>query len=135
MPMNARFVADVPPRRAARRARRSVCDNVTKEHGRINLRAGEGNAVAIQNSLELEAVLIRIVLKLDKAVQERGTWPVVEEARRTIDQMRAVTKHSAKLKGMRDKLRSAAETIISEINDGALHEDCWDIEDYVDYHT
>lgn len=90
--------------------------------------------MAIQNTLELEAVLTRVLLKLDKQIAERGTWPVLEEARRTVDQLRASTRKAPRLKEMRDKLRSAAETITTEVPaDGALHEDIWDIEDYVDY--
>jgi hypothetical protein len=96
--------------------------------------AGERIVVAIQNTMELEAVLTRVLIKLDKAIAERGSWPVLEEARRTMDQLRQVTRHSAKLKALREKLRGAAEKIISEVTaDGALHEDVWDIEDYVDY--
>ncbi|MBK8255206.1 MAG: hypothetical protein IPK82_21410 [Polyangiaceae bacterium] len=90
--------------------------------------------MAIQNTMELEAIVTRVILRLDKAIQEKGTWPVIEDARRTLEQMRAVTRQSAKLKAMREKLRGAAETIISELsNDAAVHEDVWDIEDFVDY--
>lgn len=90
--------------------------------------------MAIQNTLELEAVLTRVLIKVDKYIAERGTWPVLEDARRTMDQLRAVSKQGPKLKAMREKLRGAAETIITEVaNDGALHEDVWDVEDYVDY--
>lgn len=90
--------------------------------------------MAIQNTLELEAVLTRVILKLDKQIQERGTWPVLEDARRTLDQLRAVTRQGPKLKALREKLRGAAETITAEVpSDGALHEDVWDVEDYIDY--
>ncbi len=90
--------------------------------------------MAIQNTLELEAVLTRVIIKLDKQIAERGTWPVLEEARRTVTQVRAVTRQAAKLKALREKLRGAAETIITEVGaDGALHEDVWDVEDFIDY--
>jgi hypothetical protein len=90
--------------------------------------------VAIQNNLELEAVLTRVILRLDKAVQERGTWPALEDARRTMDQLRQVARQGPKLKALREKLRGATEAILTEVpNDGALHEDAWDIEDFVDY--
>lgn len=89
--------------------------------------------MAIQSSIELEAVLVRVILKVDKQIAERGTWPVLEDARRTLDQVRAVTKQGPKLKALREKLRSAVETITAEVQDGQLHEDVWDVEDYIDY--
>ena len=90
--------------------------------------------MALQSTIELEAVLTRMILKIDKNIAERGSWPVLEEARRTIEQVRAATKSGPKLKALRDKLRTAAETITTEVAaDGALHEDVWDVEDYIDY--
>jgi hypothetical protein len=90
--------------------------------------------VAIQSATELEAVLNRVVIKLDKQVAERGSWPVLEQARRTLDQARQVSRTGAKLKAMREQLRDATETVTSELpKDGQLHEDLWDAEDYVDY--
>lgn len=90
--------------------------------------------MAIQSAIELEAVLTRVVIKIDKHIAERGTWPLLEEARRTLDQLRAATRNAAKLKALREKLRSASETIGAEVPlDGALHEDVWDAEDFIDY--
>ncbi|MEZ4299938.1 MAG: hypothetical protein R3B70_33630 [Polyangiaceae bacterium] len=92
--------------------------------------------MAIQNTLELEAVLTRVLTKLDRQIAERGTWPLLEDARRTMEQVRGASRNGAKLKEMREKLRSASETIISEVGaDGALHDDVWDVEDFVDYHV
>jgi hypothetical protein len=94
----------------------------------------QGNTVAIQSAFELEAVLTRVVIKIDKQIAERGSWPILEEARRTLDQVRAVTRQTPKLKALRDKLRSASEAIGAQVPlDGALHEDVWDIEDFIDY--
>jgi hypothetical protein len=90
--------------------------------------------VAIQSAIELEAVLTRVVIQVDKKIAERGQWPALEEARRTLEQVRAVTRQGPKLKALREKLRVASETIITEVpENGALHDDCWDMEDYVDY--
>jgi hypothetical protein len=92
--------------------------------------------VALQSTFELEAVLSRVLTKIDQIIAERGTWPVLEEARRSLDLARAVTRQPAKLKALRDKLRSASETVGTEVPlDSALHEDIWDIEDYIDYRT
>jgi len=94
----------------------------------------EETPVAIQSAIELEAVMIRVIIKVDKHIAERGTWPVLEEARRTLDQVRAATRQNPKLKALRDKLRVASETVGAEVPlDGALHEDVWDVEDYIDY--
>lgn len=90
--------------------------------------------MAIQSTIELEAVLNRVVIKLDKSIAERGSWPVLEEARRTFDQLRAVAKQGPKLKALREKLRAATETTTTELPlEGQLHDDVWDVEDYVDY--
>jgi hypothetical protein len=90
--------------------------------------------VAIQNTLELEAVMTRVLLTIDKHIMERGSWPVLEDARRTMDQVRAAARQGPKLKALREKLRSAVETITAELPaEGALHEHVWDVEDYVDY--
>lgn len=90
--------------------------------------------MALQSTIELEAVIARVLIKIDKLVAERGTWPVLEEARRSLDQVRANTRNNAKLKALREKLRSASETVGTEVPlDSALHEDLWDIEDFFDY--
>ena len=90
--------------------------------------------MAIQNTFELEAVMTRVLVKLDQHIAQRGSWPVLETARRTMEQARAVTRQGPKLKAQREPLRSAVETILTELPvEGGLHEDLWDIEDYVDY--
>ena len=90
--------------------------------------------MAIQSAIELEAVLTRVVIQIDKRIAERGHWPALEAARRTLEQVRAVTRQGAKLKALRENLRTASETIITEVPDNsALHDDCWDMEDFVDY--
>ena len=90
--------------------------------------------MAIQSSMELEAVLSRVGIKIEKYVAERGTWPLLEEAKRSIDQVLAVTRQPSKLKALREKLKSVSETLTTEVpKDGNLHEDIWDVEDYFDY--
>ena len=90
--------------------------------------------MAIQSAIELEAVTTRVVLKIDKYIAERGTWPLLEEARRTLDQVKLAARQNPKLKALREKLRTASETVGAEAPlDGALHEDVWDVEDYIDY--
>lgn len=92
--------------------------------------------MAIQTSIELEAVVSRVIIHLDKQIAERGNWPALEEARRTFEQVRAVTRQGPKLKALREKLRGSSEVVLGELPlAGALHEDVWDIEDYVDYRT
>lgn len=90
--------------------------------------------MAIQSSSELETVLSRVILQIEKHVAERGTWPLLEDAKRTLEQVRAATRQGPKLKALREKLRAASEVVGSEVPlDGTLHENIWDIEDYVDY--
>ena len=90
--------------------------------------------MAIQSEIELEAVLNRVIIKMDKHIAERGTWPILEEVRRTLEQARGVSRQGAKLKALREKLRTASETTGSAVPlDSALLDDLWDIEDYVDY--
>ncbi len=90
--------------------------------------------MAIQSASELETVVARAILKVEKHVAERGTWPVLEDQRRVLEQLRAAAKQGSKLKALREKLRSASETIGSEVpTDNSLLEDLWDIEDFVDY--
>ena len=90
--------------------------------------------MAIQSASELEAVVARAIIKLDKHIAERGAWPVLEDQRRVFEQIKKVAREGAKLKAMRDKLRGASESVGSEVpTDNSLLEDLWDIEDYVDY--
>lgn len=90
----------------------------------------------IQNSMELEAVLNRVHNKLDKNIAERGSWPVLEDIRRFVQQVQRLSRQPAQLKPLRETLRKASETIATEVpNDGAFHDDMWDIEDYFDYRT
>ena len=90
--------------------------------------------MAIQSEFELEAVVARVITRLEKYIAERGTWPNIEDQKRVLEQIRAVTRKGSQLKAMREKLRKASEVITTEIgSDGTLHEDVWDIEDYVDY--
>lgn len=90
--------------------------------------------MAIQSASELEAVVARAIIKLEKHIAERGTWPVLEDQRRVFEQIKKLARDGAKLKALREKLRAASESVGSEVpTDNSLLEDLWDIEDYVDY--
>jgi hypothetical protein len=90
--------------------------------------------VAIQSTSELEAVISRVIVKVEKHISERGSWPALEEAKRTFEQVRAVTRQGPKLKALREKLRAASEVVGTELPlESSLHEDAWDVEDYIDY--
>ncbi len=90
--------------------------------------------MAILSVSEFEAVLGQVLVKIDKALTERGDIPVLKDARRVVESVVASARTRDKLKSLRAKLDSAQETISAEISgDEKLREDLWDLLDYIDY--
>lgn len=87
----------------------------------------------ITSRSEFEAVLGQIGIKIDKALYERGCNPVLEEARRTVDQLAQSSKDGPKLKTLRTKLDATTDALSALLDDSQLRDELWDCLDYVDY--
>jgi hypothetical protein len=91
--------------------------------------------MAITSASEFEAVLTRILLKIDRELVERRGATRLEEARRIIDKAQAIARDAAKLKAYQAQLLSAGEVLREELGrDQELGEQTWDLVDYIEYH-
>jgi len=90
--------------------------------------------MAITSVSEFEAVAGQAIIKIDKAMYERGEVPALKEARRTLETIVSRAREPERLKQMRDVLESTTDVLRAEIShDTALHDDLWDLVDFVDY--
>ncbi len=88
----------------------------------------------IANVSEFEAVLGQAVLKIGKHLYERGDNPKLKEARRDLEKLVEQARDPQAVKDMRARVAEVAETIRLEIGrDEALHNDMWDVLDYIDF--
>lgn len=85
---------------------------------------------------EFEAVMSRILLRIDKVLYARGDPPKLKDARRTLDRVNDMARDSAKLKAARPDLVEASDVVQTEIaSDEELRNMLWDLVDYVDYNA
>ena len=91
--------------------------------------------MAITSASEFEAVLTRVLLKIDRELVERRGATRLEDARRIIDKAQAIARDTAKLKAYQPQLLSAGEVLREELGrDQELGEQTWDLVDYIEYH-
>jgi hypothetical protein len=89
----------------------------------------------ITSASEFEAVLTRVLMKIDRELVERRGATRLEEARRIIDKAQAIARDTAKLKAYQAQLLSAGEVLREEMGrDQELGEQTWDLVDYIEYH-
>jgi hypothetical protein len=90
--------------------------------------------MAIQSVSEFEAVLNNVRTKVERAISERGSVPVLETVIRDIQLLFTAARQPGKLKPLRPKVDQIIDTLAREIpNDNALLEQLWDLADFVDY--
>ena len=88
----------------------------------------------ITSASEFEAVAGQAIIKVDKALYERGEVPALKEARRTLESAVARARQPEQLKAMRQVLGEATEVLQAELaRDRELHDDLWDLLDFIDY--
>lgn len=88
----------------------------------------------ITSAPQFEAVLSRIMSKVDKELVERPACEPLKEARRTLDRVNSVSRDGAKLKALKEALTNAGDQLRSSIpRDQELEEQTWDLVDYIDY--
>jgi hypothetical protein len=90
--------------------------------------------MAIQSVSEFEAVLTHVISRIEKAVGERGSVPVLETAHRDLQHIFQAARKPGKLKPLRGLLEQVTDVLTAEIpNDNVLLEQLWDLGDYIDY--
>jgi hypothetical protein len=90
--------------------------------------------MAILSTSEFEAVLGHVMIRIDKALVERGQLASLETANRDLKQILAAARQPAKLKPLRGLLDKVTDTLGKEIpDDSAMLERLWDLADYLDY--
>ena len=88
----------------------------------------------IANVSEFEAVIGQCVVKIDKAMYALGETPQLKEAKRDLVKLEEIARDAAKVKAMRPRVQQMAESLRSELSrDEALHNDMWDVLDFIDY--
>ena len=90
--------------------------------------------MAIQSASEFEAVLSHVQTKIERALSERGSVPILETAIRDIHRIFQAARQPGKLKPLRDTMEKVTDVLTAEIpNDNVLLEQLWDLGDYIDY--
>jgi len=90
--------------------------------------------MAILSISEFEAVLGHVMIRVDKALVERGQVDALETALRDLKQVVAAARQPGKLKPMRALLDKVTDSLGKEIpDDTAMLERLWDLADYIDY--
>jgi len=90
--------------------------------------------VPVTSANEFEAVMSRILLRIDKVLYARGDPPKLKDARRTLERLNGLARDSDKLKAAREELVQASETVQTEVaSDEEMRNMLWDLVDYVDY--
>lgn len=88
----------------------------------------------ITSAPQFEAILSRIMSKIDKELIERPACEPLKEAKRVLDKVNSFSRDAAKLKAHKDALMNAGEQLRSQIpRDPELEEQTWDLIDYIDY--
>lgn len=92
--------------------------------------------MTIQSASEFEVVVNHVVVRIEKALVQRGSIPALESAVRDFKIMSAAARTPAKLKSMRNQLDQLTDLLTQEIpDDNTLLEQLWDLADYFDYRT
>jgi hypothetical protein len=90
--------------------------------------------MAIQSASEFEAVLNHVQTRIEKALSQRGSVPVLEQAIRNVQRIFQAARQPGKLKPLRETMDQVTDTLTAEIpNDNVLLEQLWDLADYIDY--
>jgi hypothetical protein len=90
--------------------------------------------MSIQSASEFEAVINHVSARIEKALSERGSVPVLETANRDLQRIFAVARQTPKLKALRSLLEQVTDVLTEQIpNDNVLLEQLWDLGDFVDY--
>lgn len=88
----------------------------------------------IANISEFEAVIGQSLVKIDKAMYQLGETPQLKECRRDLARLEEIARDEKAVKGMRERVAQIAETLRGQLSrDEDLHNDMWDVLDFIDY--
>jgi hypothetical protein len=92
------------------------------------------NTVPIANVSEFEAVCSQAIIAIEKELVQVGDKPRLKEAKRDLQKLEQIARDPAAAKAFRARLSEAAETLRVEMSKAeSLHEDLWDLLDFIDY--
>lgn len=90
--------------------------------------------VPVTSANEFEAVMSRVLLRIDKVLYARGDPPRLKDARRTLDRINGFARDTPRLKEARPDLVAASEVVQADIaDDEELRNMLWDLVDFIDY--
>lgn len=88
----------------------------------------------IANVSEFEAVIGQAVVKIEKTMYQSGESPKLKEAKRDLQKLNEIARDPEAVKRIRGRVAEIAETLRLEISrDEDLHNDMWDVLDFIDY--
>lgn len=88
----------------------------------------------IANVSEFEAVVGQAVVKIEKAMYQSGETPQLKEARRDLVKLEEIAREPEKVKAMQARVTAIAEVLRLQMSrDEALHNDMWDVLDFIDF--
>ena len=90
--------------------------------------------MAIQSASEFEAVITHVLARIEKALVERGSVPILEVAIRDLKQIYEAARAPGKLKPLRGLMEKVTDVLGDQIpDDKAMLERLWDLADYIEY--
>jgi alpha-glucuronidase len=90
--------------------------------------------MAIQSAAEFEAILNNVVVRIEKALVERGQVDALETAARELKLIFHAARNPAKLKAQRQLIDKVTDSLAIQIpGDNNMLEQLWDLADYIDY--
>ena len=90
--------------------------------------------MAIQSASEFEAIISRLLSRVEKALVERGSVPILETVIRDLKDVQGAARVGSKLKSLRGVLGKATDILCEQIpDDNEMRELLWDLDDYIVY--
>ena len=90
--------------------------------------------MTVSSASEFEAILSRLLIKLDKKVVELGETDDLNRARRELNDVLSLSRKPAQLKERRSALEATTDFVQVQLpNDEDALNFLWDLVDYVDY--
>ncbi len=92
------------------------------------------SSVPISSVSEFEAVISQAVISIEKEIVHKGENPRLKDAKRDLEKLEGIARDTPAAKAFRERLAEIGETLRTEMGRAdALHNDMWDLLDFIDY--
>lgn len=88
----------------------------------------------VTSASEFEAIINRVLIKVDKKMYQVGERPPLKEAQRELNAFHKLARDSKALKAARDRVERISDSLQVEMpDDDEVRNFMWDLVDYIDY--